>query len=409
MCMFPPRLLGFVLLVTALLVTPLLPASDLALAPPQILTGPPAQYATATRKFQGIPGIERAPKGRLWATWYAGGPGEGPENYVVLVTSADQGKSWSEPVLVVDAPGYVRAFDPCLWVDPDGGMWLTWAQGAGKFDGRSGVWAIRTKNPDSAKPKWSKPRRLADGVMMNKPTVLRNGEWLFPAAMWWTVKPDTERINREYNLGLSEQQMASMKHDLDQRNGAHLLRTADHGKTFQLIPGPRVPSAAFDEHMMIEKKNGDWDVFVRTKYGIGVSTSTDGGKTWSEGKDTGIRHTDARFFIRRLKSGNLLLVRHNWPESAGPKDTRRINLTAQISKDDGNTWTGGLLLDGRRNVSYPDGFQAPDGSITIVYDRERQKDMDILFSRFEEADVEAGKCVTPACSLQNRINTAGQP
>lgn len=381
-------------------------AADPALQPPQVHVPPPPQYATATRKFQGIPGIERAPKGRLWATWYAGGPGEGPDNYVVLVSSADNGKTWTGS-LIVDTPGFVRAFDPCLWLDPTGALWLTWTQGAGKFDGRSGVWEMHTRNPDAAKPKWSAPRRIADGVMMNKPTVLRSGEWLFPAAMWWTVKPNIEQMNAEYKLGLAPELMASLVHDNGARNGAHLLITRDQGKTFQTIPGPRVPDAAFDEHMMIERANGAWQVFVRTKYGIGSSTSNDRGRTWSPGANTGIHHTNARFFIRRLASGNLLLIRHDWPSTLTANQSRRTHLMAQLSRDDGATWTGGLLLDDRQNISYPDGFQAPDGSLTIVYDRERTQAMEILFARFTEADIEAGKCVSKPCALRNLINRAG--
>ncbi|MEP7364045.1 MAG: sialidase family protein, partial [Acidobacteriota bacterium] len=220
-----------------------------------------------------------------------------------------------------------------------------------------------------------------------------------------------EQTNAEYKLGLAPDVMASLVHDLGDRNGAHLLLSRDQGKTFQTIPGPRVPRAAFDEHMMIERKDGSWQVYVRTQYGIGSSISTDRGRTWSEGTDTGIRHTNARFFIRRLRSGNLLLVRHNWPESLSANQSRRTYLTAQLSADDGATWKGGmgggLLLDDRQSVSYPDGFQAPDGSITIVYDRERTKAMEILFARFTEADIEAGKCVSKSCALRNPINAAG--
>ncbi len=52
-------------------------------------------------------------------------------------------------------------------------------------------------------------------------------------------------------------------------------------------------------------------------------------------------HPTSRFFVRRLKSGALLLVKH------GPLDKRvkREQLTAFVSDDDGKTWQGGLLLD----------------------------------------------------------------
>ncbi|MBT4816316.1 MAG: exo-alpha-sialidase, partial [Lentisphaerae bacterium] len=53
------------------------------------------QHRTAARQFQGIPGIERTAGGRLWATWYTGGVNEGPQNFAVLVTSTDDGLTWT--------------------------------------------------------------------------------------------------------------------------------------------------------------------------------------------------------------------------------------------------------------------------------------------------------------------------
>ena len=113
-------------------------AKDLALET-RVVFDPGPEYGTGERIWQGIPGIERSQGGRLWAAWYSGGETEGPDNYVLVVTSSDDGKSWSEPLLVIDPPGNVRAFDPCLWHDPSGRLWLFWAQSDGWFDGRAGV------------------------------------------------------------------------------------------------------------------------------------------------------------------------------------------------------------------------------------------------------------------------------
>ena len=123
---------------------------DSALQPPEIILEPNEQYADGLRCFQGIPGIERAPGGRLWATWYGGGTGEGPENYVMLSSSGDSGRTWSDLKLVIECPGQVRAFDPCLWLDPLERLWLFWAQGWTLWDGRAGVWAICAENPAAA-------------------------------------------------------------------------------------------------------------------------------------------------------------------------------------------------------------------------------------------------------------------
>ena len=136
-------------------------------------TAPGKTYATETRIWQGIPGIERAKNGRLWATWYSGGKTEGPDNYVVLVTSDNDGQSWSAPRLVINPPGKVRAFDPVLWHDPRGRLWLFWAQSYDWFDGRAGVWAMHTDDATVALPTWSSPTRAANGVTSPTPTACR--------------------------------------------------------------------------------------------------------------------------------------------------------------------------------------------------------------------------------------------
>jgi len=74
------------------------------------------------------------------------------------------------------------------------------------------------------------------------------------------------------------------------------------------------------------------------------------------------------------------------------------------SSDQGQTWTDGLVLDERKGVSYPDGFQAPDGTIYSSYDRNRATDGEILLARFTEADVAAQKLVGPKSKLQMLIS-----
>lgn len=378
-------------LITLLLITAYIQAeeksdqTDPALVAPPINTSPGKEYADDTRMFQGIPGLSRAANGRLWALWYAGGTGEGELNYVVLVTSGDDGKTWSGPKLVIDPPGPVRAYDPAIWHDPSGRMWVFWAQSYRWWDGRSGVWAITTDDSDQENPKWTEPRRLCNGIMMNKPTVLSNGDWLLPVAIW--KQPTKESIEHRF--------------DLPEERGGNIFISKDQGKTFQLLGQTDVPERTFDEHMIVERKDNSLWTLVRTRYGIGESISTDGGKTWSEGKASDIPHVNARFFIRRLKSGNLLMVRHN------PADKKsRRDLTAFLSQDDGKTWQGGLLLDERSGVSYPDGVQSDDGTIYIIYDFARTRDKKILMATFTEEDVLAGKPVSDKTRLRVLVNQA---
>ena len=361
-----------------------------------VITNPGEKYQTASRGFQGIPGIEVTARGRLWASWYSGGEHEGPQNFVLLVTSSDGGKNWSEPVLVVDPLGNARASDPNVWIDPLGRLWFFWTQCYSKghgniFDGRNGVWGMYAKDPETDSPVWSEPIRFAEGVMLNKPTVLSNGEWIFPTALW-----------KDNFCG------GDIPEELKSFSGANFTVSSDLGKTFEHRSGVAIPERWFDEHMFVEKKDGRIWSLIRTAYGIGESYSSDGGKTWSTGENTEWRGPNSRFFIRRLLSGKLLLINHQVGQKEGHESfPKRCMLTAYLSDDDGKNWYGGLMLDERINVSYPDGVQDSNGNIWIIYDHERYTHGDILFACFTEEDVAAGKCVSSIASLKNLINSTG--
>lgn len=329
------------------------------LNPPKIIKNPGQEYSRATRLFQGIPSLERSRGGRLWVIWYGGkGAGEDAHNYVMLATSGDDGAAWSDETLVIDpdGDGPVRAFDPELWMDPDGRLWAFWAQAVGHDGSVAGVWAIVTDTPDEPNPKWTAPRRLTNGVMMCKPLVLSSGEWVLPASTWRQTD-----------------------------NSAKMVVSTDHGKSWRVRGACNVPpkDRNYDEHSIVERKDGTLWMLVRTAYGIGESVSTDRGRTWSPLKPSAIKHATARFFIRRLMSGNLLLVKHG----AIDKRIDRSHLTAFVSGDDGKTWSDGMLLDARKSVSYPDGAQAPDGTIYICYDYDRTGAREICLTKFTEEDI----------------------
>ena len=313
----------------------------------------------------------------MWANWYAGiTPGEDRNNYVVLTTSGDDGSTWQETLVIdPDGPGPVRTFDPELWLAPNGTLYVFWAQAEGHDGTVSGVWAIHTTTPDKAQPEWSSPQRLTDGIMMCKPIVLSTGEWVLPVSTW-------------------------RKTDFS----ARVIVSTDEGKNWSLRGACQVPPEVrqFDEHMLIERKDGSLWMLVRTNYGIGEAVSQDRGKTWSELTPTNLPHPSARFFITRLHSGNLLLVKHGGLETK----TGRSHLTAFVSSDDGQSWQGGLLLDERNGVSYPDGQQTADGVIHIIYDFERTRTRHILLASFTEQDVAAGKPVSDQLKLARVVSQA---
>lgn len=330
------------------------------LNPPKVISNPDYyyKYSSDSRRFTGIPSIAIASNGRMWATWYAGvTPGEDANNYVVLATCSGEDNIWEE-VLVVDPDGKgpVRAYDPEIWIDPNGKLWLFWAQNVGHSGKVYGVWHIMSDNAERKETNWSAPKRITDGVMICKPTVISSGEWLLPISTWRYTD-----------------------------NSAKVWITKDQGLSWALQGEVNVPvqDREFDEHMIVERRESSLWMLIRTKYGIGESFSVNKGKTWSDLQPSKIEHPSSRFFIRRLQSGNLLLIKH------GPiaKKTSRSHLMAFVSKDDGRTWSKGLLIDERLGVSYPDGQQMNDGKIYLIYDFDRTGAQHILYTWFTEEEI----------------------
>lgn len=383
---------------------------DLALQPPEINTQPGPEYSDEQRNYAMTIGIERTPKGRLWAAWVAGGDSD--LGYFVAATSDDDGTTWSKPRLVIDptdAPnGFPRrALVGNLWTDPTGRLWLFFDQSMGYFDGRGGAWAITCDNPDADHPMWSAPRRIWHGMTLNKPTVLSDGTWLMPISLWQRsrIHPLTERHYPTASPLAIPDRFKQQFPELDEQRKAHWFASNDNGKTWSHRGGTIFPKFDFDEHMCVELKDGRLWMLARTLDGIGESFSSDKGKTWTE-PAVRFPHINARFFLRKLASGNLLLVKH------GQMDERtkgRSHLMAFLSDDDGQTWKGGLLLDERSGISYPDGFQAPDGRIFISYDHQRFREREIALATFTEADVLAGQTASEGSRLKHLISKATGP
>ncbi|MCA9043599.1 MAG: hypothetical protein KDA69_04715, partial [Planctomycetaceae bacterium] len=97
--------------------------ADFALETPKLNTSPLPEYGYDQLDYGMTIGIERTPKGRLWACWVAGG--DSPEAFFVLATSDDDGAHWSNPRLVVDThspelPRLRSTLVGNLWTDPLG-------------------------------------------------------------------------------------------------------------------------------------------------------------------------------------------------------------------------------------------------------------------------------------------------
>lgn len=348
----------------------------------RIITDPGEEFQVSHRYWQGCPTIERTPRDVLFAGWYSGGVMEpSPENYNLLVRSTDGGFSWSDPLLVIasDPLAGKIAIDIELWLAPDDTLWLFWVERDCKLNKyhpeHLALFAICCENPDAENLQWSEPRFITHGFLRCKPTVLSDRRWLLPAYDW---------CSERYNY----------------------CESVDQGRSFVRRSCGVKMNTDFDEGMFFETRDSAIHLFARSLNGvIAESVSCDGGRNWSDGAASGIISAASRLFIRRLQSGNLLLIYHNDPK-------KRTNLTAVLSSDDGKSWSSGLILDDSENISYPEAVQLEDGSIVMIYDHGRMTHREILSARFTEEDILQGSLIASGNShsfLRHIISKAPVP
>ena len=338
------------------------------------------KYRDEERMYQGIPSIERTTNGTLLYAFYSGGVTEQAGNFILLYKNVSKDGFDFQPIMAIEPPTKdCRVFDPCLWVDPFGRLWFFYAQCYAThphYDSRYGVWAAVCDKPDE-KLEFSAPRRIANGIMMNKPTVMKDGRWLLCCAIWHAYP--------------------TVHNCIPEENFSNVYASFDNGESFELIGHSATERRMIDEHMIIERDDGRAMMYIRSAGGISRSFSSDGGRTWDD--EHGLVHlgTNSRFCLRTLKSGNVLLVYH-------PNGVGRSYITAWLSKDGGETFEGGLLLDERKETSYPDMTEDDNGNLYICYDYNRQTDKEMLLAIVTEEDILAGKLVNENSKLKILVN-----
>ena len=335
-------------------------------------------YDEQIRNFQGCPTIAVTKKGRIFLGWYSGGVKEPHiENYNILVYSDDDGKTFTNPYIVIpsDKERLVHALDIQLWTAPNGALWLFWVQNNvlpdtpdsveflttdpekpavasnGYFfpDMRHTEWCMVCDDPDAPEPIFSAPRMLDTGFLRCKPLVTASGRWLFF---------NYDQLTDRYGYSISD----------------------DNGKTFTRRYGGKKQSTPFDEGIAYQKNDGSIRLLARTRLGyIAESISRDDGETWSDGVLTDIESPNTRLYVTRTPSGRVLLINND-------DTTVRKNMTIYLSDDDGVTWKYKKCIDVRGGISYPD-VDIYNGNFYLTYDHGRTVMKEILFVKFTEEDI----------------------
>lgn len=351
-------------------------------------------YAESDRQWQGLPTIAVTPGGRIWCAWQTGDVIEGssgPDNYDVMYYSDDGGDSWSSEYMIWDVPDdTIRLFDPRLFYDQFGKLWLVLIRGALK-----GTYAVEIKNPDCENPaqnlELGEPISWLKAPPAHRPTILSNGRWITP-------------------VEVNAKQQVTYICDPNNETGRYPWTTNTKQPAVTAFPDNK----KYGEAQIIELQGGTLMMLSRLPKtcggGMEISYSYDYGENWTPYQaDNGVPYItpSSKFHIQRLESGAILMITHATTGS-------RAQLTAYLSYDDGKTYPYSMMLDDSEignswGVSYPEAAQTQGehGQIYIVYDAGRYDQKEIRMCVIMEEDIKAGKPSSKYCELRKRISELG--
>ena len=335
-------------------------------------------------RYMAWPTIAATPRGELLVVFSGDRDAHVcPFGKTFLIRSADRGMTWSPPMLVNDTPLDDR--DAGLCVDRDGTIYVTWftyylpqwrtdvarahwaahmrkvseqdvqawsSDGLIDPPGRRGHWLRRSTDNGRS---WEPPRRVPP-TAPHGPIVCADGRLLY-------VGNDAyERVGKTSSIIAAESRDHGHTWDAIGRipmfpplppGGAINLAYLGEPHVVEVLPGRLVAMARYEER---PKKQEDQNCF------LWQFDSTDGGRTWTPPRRTGIWGKPPHLI--QLRDGRLLVtygIRH-------PLTGQR----ACFSYDNGGTWDyrNEIVLRSdapNEDLGYPASVECDDGTIVTVY------------------------------------------
>jgi predicted neuraminidase len=283
------------------------------------------------------------PDGSLLTAWF-GGKDEGAPD-VAIWMSRFSNDAWSEPVEVAREPG-ISTYNPVLFYTRDGRLWLYY-----RFGPSPDRWSSARRYSTDQGKTWSVVEYLPSGLhgpIKNKPLVLAGGLVL-----------------------------AGYSHESSKTWASWIARSTDDGRTWAAVgPIPLTNEASLPrsgrargtiQPAIVSIPRGRLRQFVRTTEGfIGVSDSSDQGRTWSPIQDSGLPNPNSGIDATTLKDGRIVLIYNDTKRGRSP-------LSVAISEPAG-AWKKWLDLETEPGeFSYPAVIQARDGRVHVTYTWNRKK------------------------------------
>ena len=282
---------------------------------------------------------------------------------VAAVRSTDGGQTWTLPKVNMDSgPGMANGCgDPCILQDKKGRVWMQAlachfapgarainASGTGTDPSKTGQWEM-VYSDDEGKT-WSKIMNVTEQVKKDEWTLIlagpgngictSKGYIVFPAQIW--------------------------------QNGADpvcrscICYSKDGGKTWKMSNG--VPAKS-SECQVVELQDGSLMLNCRNENYGGkrfVFVTKDMGETWEPHESNAKTLNDptcqaSLIAVETEKYGRILLFSNPWIHG-------RSNMSIRASRDDGKTWSEGVLYDVRGCMGYSCAALTDPEHVGIIYE-----------------------------------------
>ncbi len=310
---------------------------------PEVPTGPYKHPACMTELANGD----------LYLVYY-GGSGEYGIDTSVYGSRLKKGEArWSTPKVVAHDP-FRSAGNGVVWQSPDGLVWLFYNVRYGETWSTTRVqFKVSYDNGET----WSDSSMLLDeegSMVRGRPIVLANGNYLLGVYHETGSDPeftaaDTYSFFMSFNPKQKEKGWTRL-------GGIRSPKGNLQPAAVEMEPGHLIAYC---------RRAGDYD--PKTIGYIVRAESFDGGKTWTEGKDTAFPNPNAAVDIIKLRSGNLVLIYNDCMHGRTP-------LTLAVSKDGDKTWPikKNLLADPKNDYGYPIILQGADDRIHVMYTSDKR-------------------------------------
>jgi len=287
--------------------------------------------------------------GDLYLAYY-GGSGEYATDTAVFGMRLAKGqKQWTRPVAIADTP-FRTDGNSVVWQAPDGVVWLFYLTRYGQ------TWSdsrIKFKISRDGASTWSDSDMLGfeKGTMVRAaPIVLKNGDYLLP--IYHETGNDRENVGAD---------TTSLFFRRDAKTGEWTETNRVKSRIGNLQPS--VVQISDDYLIAYSRRGGGYD--GQEDGWLVRSESRDGGRTWSEGRDSHFPNPNSATDFIKLQNGHLLLVYND-----SKRD--RMPLTVSISTDNDKSYPHKRNIVEKKGdtAAYPFAIQTKDGKIHVLFTSE---------------------------------------